>query len=75
MAKLTPAQIDALEDYSNSQMAKLCRNALAQLLSDPDQIHRASVEGDSALQRPQAGVGQADAGARSELRRRRASGG
>lgn len=32
---LTPAQIDALSSYTNAQMAKLCQNAIATLISDP----------------------------------------
>ncbi len=33
---LTPAQIDALPDYSNAQMVKLLRHALATLASAPE---------------------------------------
>jgi hypothetical protein len=32
----TPAQIDALPDYTNAQMAKLWRNLIAELGSDPE---------------------------------------
>jgi hypothetical protein len=35
MAK-TPAEIDALPNYTNAQMVKLVRAAIAELVSDPD---------------------------------------
>ena len=34
MARLTPAQIDAADTYSNAQMLKLARLAIAELVSD-----------------------------------------
>jgi hypothetical protein len=35
---LTPAQIDALPDYTNTQMVKLLRAAIAELGSNPEAI-------------------------------------
>jgi hypothetical protein len=34
---LTPTEIDALPDYTNAQMVKLLRAALAELATNPDQ--------------------------------------
>ena len=33
---ITPTQIDALPDYSNAQMVRLCRWAIAQLTAQPE---------------------------------------
>jgi len=36
MAVKTPTQVDALDDYTNAQLLKLTRYAIARLVSDPD---------------------------------------
>lgn len=36
MARMTPAQIDAADAYTNAQMLKLVRHAIATLTSEPD---------------------------------------
>jgi len=36
MARMTPTQIDAADNYTNAQLLKLVRYAIAELLSDPD---------------------------------------
>lgn len=36
MTPYTPAEIDALDAYTNAQMLKLTRHAIATLMSDPD---------------------------------------
>ncbi len=37
MTTPTPTEVDALDDYSYAQMAKLCRRAIVTLTASPDQ--------------------------------------